>query len=33
MTEVGQIWTLVIMGIIITLLASAIWRDVGNKKS
>lgn len=33
MTELGQIWTLVIMGIIITLLASAIWRDVGNKKS
>ncbi len=33
MTEVGEIWTLVIIGIIITLLASAIWRDVGNKKS
>lgn len=33
MTEVGQIWTLVIMGIIITILASAIWRDLGNKKS
>lgn len=33
MTGIGEIWTLVIMGIIITLLASAIWRDVGNKKS
>lgn len=33
MTGIGEIWTLVIMGIIITLLASAIWRDVSNKKS
>lgn len=33
MTDVGQIWTLVIFGIIITLMVSAIWRDLGNKKS
>lgn len=33
MTEIGEIWTVVLIGSIVTFLASAIWRDLGNKKS